>query len=127
MVGIHKTSRHLKIFLTRWAYRTSVKHVASFMPFQIVYGLKEFLPIECEIASLKVSIELLPNTTIEEERFLYLNQLEKLLRDVAFTNETHKKCLKAQYDKNFQPCLFKQGDLVLTYDQRYNKLGKGKS
>ena len=41
-------------------------------------------------------------------------------------NETHKKHVKAQYDNFFQPHAFNKGDLVLTYDQRYDKLGKGK-
>ena len=31
-----------------------------------------------------------------------------------------------QYDKFIQPRVFNEGDLVLTYDQRYEKLGKGK-
>ena len=31
-----------------------------------------------------------------------------------------------QYDKSVQPRVFNEGDLVLTYDQRYNKLEKGK-
>ena len=38
----------------------------------------------------------------------------------------HKKCVKAQYDKSVHPHVFNKGDLVLTYDQRYDKLGKGK-
>ena len=39
---------------------------------------------------------------------------------------THKKRVKAQYDKSVQPRAFNEGDLFLTYDQRYEKLGKGK-
>lgn len=35
--------------------------------------------------------------------------------------------MKAQYDQNVQPHSFEKGDLVLTYDKRYDKLGKGKS
>ena len=38
----------------------------------------------------------------------------------------NKKCVKAQYDKSVQPCVVNEGDLVLTYNQRYDKLGKGK-
>ena len=41
-------------------------------------------------------------------------------------NEAHKKHVKAQYDKSVQPRAFNEGDLVLTYDQRYDKRGKGK-
>ena len=41
-------------------------------------------------------------------------------------NEAHKKHVKVQYDKSIQPRAFNEGDLVLTYDQRYDKLGKRK-
>ena len=41
-------------------------------------------------------------------------------------NEAHKKFVKAQYKKSIQPRVFNEGDLVLTYDQRHDKLGKGK-
>lgn len=77
MVWIYKTTWHLNIFSALWAYKTSVKTTTGFTPFQLVYGLEVVLPIECEIPSLKMDIELLPNITIEEERFLYLNQLKE--------------------------------------------------
>ena len=35
-----------------------------------------------------------------------------------------KKCIKAQYDKSVHPRVFNEGDLVLTYNQRHDKLGK---
>jgi len=127
MVGIHKITWHLKIFSALWAYKTSVKTTTGFTPFQLIYGLEAVLPIECEIPSLKLTIELFPNTTVEEERFLYLNKIDKSRQDASFTNETHKKRLKAQYDRNVQPRSFEQSDLVLTYDHQYDKLEKGKS
>ena len=34
--------------------------------------------------------------------------------------------MKIQYDKSFQPHSFNEGDLVLTYDQKHDKLGVGK-
>ena len=66
------------------------------------------------------------NTSTEEERFLYLTNLDETRRDAALANEAHKKRIKAQYDKSVQPRAFNEGDLVLTYDQRYDKLGKWK-
>ena len=57
---------------------------------------------------------------------MYLNNLDETSRDVALANEAHKKRVKAQYDKSIQPRSFNEGDLVLNYVQRYNKLGKGK-
>jgi hypothetical protein len=72
MIGIHKTSWHTILFSALWAYRTSVKSTTGFTPFWLVYGLKAILPIECEIPSLKLAVELLLNTYVEEERLLYL-------------------------------------------------------
>jgi hypothetical protein len=72
MIGIHKTSRHTMLFSALWAYRASVKSATGFTPFQSVYGMEAILPIECEIPSLKLAVELLPNTSSKEERLLYL-------------------------------------------------------
>ena len=96
------------------------------MPFQLVYRLEATLPIECGIPSLKLVVELLPNATIDEERFLYLNKLDETWRDAALANEAHKWRMKVQYDRTFQHRSFNEGDLVLTYDQRHDKLGVGK-
>ena len=41
----------------------------GFTPFQLVYGMEVSLPIETEIPSLKLVVELLPNMTVEEEHF----------------------------------------------------------
>ena len=57
---------------------------------------------------------------------MYLNNLDETRRDPALANQAHKKCVKAQYGKSVQPCVFNEGDLVLTYDKRYDKLGKAK-
>jgi hypothetical protein len=91
-----------------------------------VYGLEVMLSIECEIPSLKLVIELLPNTSAEEERLLHLTQLDETHRDVSLANETHKKHVKAQYDKTIRPHVFFEGDLVLLYDQDRENLGAGK-
>ena len=69
------------------------------MPFQLVYGLEAVLPIQCQIPSLKLVVELLPDTSTEEERFLYLNNLDETRRDATLDNEEHKKHVKAQYDR----------------------------
>ena len=55
-----------------------------------------------------------------------MNNLDETRREDALANEAHRKHVKAQYDKSIQPCAFNEGDLVLNYDKRYDKLGKGK-
>ena len=126
IIGIHKTNWNSMLFSALWAYRTSVKTSTGFTPFQLVYGLEAVLPIECESPSLKLAIELLPATSEEEKRFLYLAQLDENRRNAAIANEAHAKRIKAQYDRSVTPRNFSEGDLVLVYDQANDKLGAGK-
>ena len=75
---------------------------------------------------MKLVVELLPNNSTKEEIFLYLNNLDETRWDAALVNEAQKKHVKVQYDKSIQPRVFNEGDLVLTYDHKHDKLGKGK-
>ena len=72
-----------------------MKTTTGFTPFQLVYGPEAILLIQCQIPSLQLAIELLPNTSAEEEIFLYLSNLDKTRRDAALVNEAHKKRVKA--------------------------------
>ena len=71
-------------------------------------------------------MEIFPNTTIDEEIFLYLNKLNETRHDAALANEAHKQRMKVQCNMNVQTCSYNEGDLVLTYDQKHDKLGAGK-
>ena len=74
-----------------WAYRTLVRNATGFKPFQLVYGLEAISPIQCEISSLKLAINLLPDTSDEEARFLELIHIDETCREAALANKAHKK------------------------------------
>ena len=116
MVETHKSNWHMQLFSTLWAYRISTKTAMGFTPFQLVYGLEAVLSIECEIPSLRFTVELLPHTTDEEQRLLYLSHLDEIHRDAVLANETHLKRIKKRYDRVVRPHTFLEGDLVLVYD-----------
>jgi hypothetical protein len=88
IIRIHKTSWHMMLFSALWAYWTSVNSTTGFTPFQLVYGLEVVLLIECEIPSLKLSVQLLPNTSTEEEHLLYLTQLDETHHDATLVTKT---------------------------------------
>ena len=77
-----------------WDYRTVVKTAMSFSPYQLVHGVELVLPVECKIPSLKLAIELLPNTTPLEERFVHPDQLDKQHRDSLVALEVNKRRVK---------------------------------
>ena len=60
-----------------WAYRTVVKTATGFYPYQLVHGVESILPVECDIPSLKLAVELLPDTSPLEERLVHLQQLDE--------------------------------------------------
>jgi hypothetical protein len=78
-----------------------------------VYGIEVVLPIECDIPSLKLAIELLPNTSTKEECLLYLMQLDETHHDTTLVIEAQKNHVKAQYKKQVKPRVFTEDDLVL--------------
>ena len=67
MVGNHKTNWHHMLFSTLWAYRTSTKTTNGFTPFRLVHGVELVLPIECQIPSLRLAVEVLPDNSPLEE------------------------------------------------------------
>eukprot|EP00253_Pinus_taeda_P014232 PITA_14232 len=103
-----------------------MKDATGFTPFQLVYGLEATLPIECEIPSLKLAVELLPETTPAEEQLLYLERLDETRRLASLAIEAQKKRVKNHFDNSVNPRSFVEGDLVLLYDQASDKLGAGK-
>eukprot|EP00253_Pinus_taeda_P021675 PITA_21675 len=104
----------------------SVKTATTFSPFQLVYGLESIFPMECEIPSLKLVVELIPDTYSLEEHLIHLEHFDEQCRDATTINEAHKKRVKVQYDKVVCPRVFSEGDLVLVYDQDKDTLGEGK-
>ena len=103
-----------------------MRNTTRFTPFQLLYGLEAILPIQCEIPLLKLTIDLLPDTLEEEARLLNLIHLDEMHCEAQLVKKAHKRCIKVQYNKNFQPHIFSEGDLVLLYDQEADVIGIGK-
>ena len=116
MIGFHKRNWYLILYLALWAYQTLVRNTTKFTPFQLVYGLEAILPIRCEISSLKLVVDSLPDTSNEEAHLFNLIHLDEMCHEAALANEAHKRQIKVQYDQHVKPRIFTEGDLVLLYD-----------
>ena len=87
MIAVRKRNWHLIMCFALWAYQTSVINATGFTPFQLVYSLEAILPIQCEIPSLKLTIDLLPNTSEEEAHLLNLIYIDEMHREAQLANE----------------------------------------
>jgi hypothetical protein len=90
-VNAIKTNKDIILYPTLWAYQTVVKTATDFSPFQLVHGLEAVLLIECEIPSLKITIEILPDSSELEACLFHLENLYEQRGDATTTNEAHKK------------------------------------
>jgi hypothetical protein len=63
IVRQNKYNWYMMLYHAIWEYQTKVNTSTSFSPFQLVHGVELIFPIECEIPSLKLGVDLLPNTT----------------------------------------------------------------
>ena len=68
---------HIMLYPALWAYRTSVKTATGFSPYQLVHGVESILPVESKIPSLKLAMELLPDTSPLEEHLVHLEQIDE--------------------------------------------------
>ena len=109
-----------------WAYRTTIKTTTGFSPYQLVHGVESVFLVECKIPSLKLAIELLPDTSALEEHLVHLEQLDEQRQDALVALEVNKCRVKVQYDKSVHLRKFSEGDLVLLWDQAKEPLGAGK-
>lgn len=89
-----RSNWYIMLYPVLWAYQMSVKTTTDFTPFQLVYGLESIFPMECEIPSLKLAVELIPDTSSLEECLIHLEHLDEQHQDVAIINEAHKKKVK---------------------------------
>ena len=103
-----------------------VKTDTGFFPYQLVHGVESVLSVECEIPSLKLAVEILPDTSALEECLVHLEQLDEQRRDAIVALEVNKHRVKVQYDNSIHSRRFSEGDLVLLWDKAKEPLGAGK-
>ena len=75
---------------------------------------------------IKLAMELLPDTSPLEEHLVHLEQLYEQRRDALVALKVNKRRVKVEYDKSVHPRVFREGDLVLLWDQLKEPLGAGK-
>ena len=126
-IAQRKMNWHIILYPSLWAYRTTVKATIGFCPYQFIHGVESVLLVECKIPSLKLAIDILPDTSALEKRLVHLEQLDEQRRDALVALEVNKHHVKVQYDISVHLRRFSEGDLVLLWDQSKESLGAGKA
>ena len=124
--NINKDDWDLRIPIVLWVYRITCKKLTEHTPFKLAYGQAVVMPMEYIVASLKITtlIDMANDETLNE-RLLHLVGLEEDRFIAGFHQQVQKEREKAWYDRHIKHKTFKEGDLVLLYDNKFAKfLGK---
>ena len=110
-----------------WAYRTSFKTSLGYTPFYLIYGHEALLPIEVELASLRVLCQ--DGGGVKEHTTKRLLELERLSlnREEAITSyamQVEKQ--RQRFNKKLLKKDIEKGSLVLRYDNRFDNRKDGK-
>ncbi|CAF4284108.1 unnamed protein product [Adineta steineri] len=81
-VILHRKYWSNKILEALWAYRTTWKNTTGFSPCEMVYGKQILLPIEFQISTYTLAVELgMDLNEGQRQRMMQLNELDEIRQD----------------------------------------------
>ena len=95
---------HEKLSFALHAYRTGVQTSTEATPYSLVYGIEAILPIEVEIPSLQVLIEVeLEEAEWVQAQYEQLNLIEEKRMKAIFHGQLYQKRMMRAHDKRSGP------------------------
>jgi hypothetical protein len=120
--SVKKDDWDLRIPTVLWDYRTTCKKMTMHTPFKLVYGLEVVVPMEYLVPVLRIAaLTGMDDNGVVQDRLAQLLELEEDRFIVGFHQQVQKEREKAYHDKHIKRKTFKQGDLVLLYDNKFMK------
>jgi hypothetical protein len=103
-----------------WAYRITWKNRIGFTPYHLVYGKKVLLPIEFQIHTFKLAVDLGTNISeAQKERIMQLNQLDEMRQEAIEHNILIQQQRAHWHDNFIKKKPFKVGDWALLFDSKF--------
>ena len=105
---------HEKLPYALHVYRTNIRSSTGTTPFSLVYGMEAVSPIEVEIPTLRVLMEVeLEESEWVKARYEQLNMIEEKRLIAICHGQLYQGRMKRAFDKKVRPRDFCSGDLVL--------------
>ncbi|XP_074288350.1 uncharacterized protein LOC141613507 [Silene latifolia] len=114
MVSKSKRDWHKRLGEALWAYHTMYRTPTQSTPYALVYGVEAVLPLELEILSIPMAIQMgLAEAENENLRLAELEALDEKRLDAQQKLKCYQARLSRAFNKKVCPRAFQVGDMVL--------------
>ena len=105
---------HLRLPYALWGYKTSIRSSIRAIPYSLVYGMEEVLPIKMGVCSLRIILESeIPEADWLQSRYDQLCILDEKRLKALYHIQGYQRRLRKAFDKKVRTRDLKLGDLVL--------------
>jgi len=125
---IHLRRRHWAERLPEalWAYRTTWRNTTGHSPYELVYGKKVLLPIEFQVRTFKMAVQLgMDLSEAQKHRMEQLNEPYEIKQEEILRTDLVQYQRAKWHDKYIKEKKFQEGDWALLFDSKF-KYFKGK-
>jgi transposase InsO family protein len=122
-VGNNKRSSDNKIKFALWADRITKKSSTGKSSFELVYELDATLPVHLKLPVYQYVQKYGLDEDFQQSRIYQLVELDEIRRKALDQSIKNQDNVKKTFDKSLWQRVFQEGDTVLLWDKRREKLG----
>ena len=109
-----------------WAYKTTWRNTTGHSPYELVYGKEVLLPIEFQVKTFKMAVQLGMNLSeAQKHRMEQLNKLDEIRQEAILKTDLVQHQRAKWHDRYIKERKFQEGDWALLFDSKF-KYFKGK-
>eukprot|EP00253_Pinus_taeda_P001793 PITA_01793 len=125
-VHLHRRDWAERLPEALWAYRTTWRNKTGHSPYELVYGKEVLLPIEFQVKTFKIAVQLGMNLSeAQKHRMEQLNELDEIRQDEILRTDLVQHQRAKWHDRYIKERKFQEGDWALLFGSKFKDF-KGK-